>query len=77
MEIVTDDGKLMEVKVDSQTGAILSSEEHKSKYDQQSIRRGNGHMHQGAKGEQGCCEGESIMEDGCMGDGCMKGHRQD
>jgi hypothetical protein len=76
VEIVTDDGTLMEVKVDSQTGAILSSEEHKSKYDQQSMRQGTGHMHQGAKGEQGCCEGES-MEGGCMGGGCMKGHQRE
>jgi len=82
VEIVTDEGILMEIKVDSQTGAILSSEEHKSKYDQQSMRQGNGHMHKGAKGEQGCCEGESIMEggcmeDGCMEDGCMKGNRRE
>jgi mono/diheme cytochrome c family protein len=40
VEIVTDDGKIMEVKVDSQTGAILSSEEEKPKNDQKPMRQG-------------------------------------
>ena len=74
VEIVTDDGTLMEVNVDSQTGTILSSEEHQSKYDQQSMRQGSSRMHQGAKDEQECCEGER-MEGGCMRGGCMKGHQ--
>jgi len=76
VEILTDDGILMEVKVDSQTGAILSSEEYTSKHNQQYKGYGTGRMHQGMKGEYECCEGGG-MEGGCMGEGCMKGHKQE
>jgi len=64
----------MEVKVDSQTGAILSSEEKKPKGDQKSMQQGKGHKHQGSKGEHECCEGEGQgMGGGHMGGGHMKG----
>jgi len=77
VEIVTDDGKVMEVKVDSQTGAILSSEEEKPEDNQKPLRHGKGKMHQGEKGEHECCKGEGMSEGhmggGHMGGGDMKG----
>jgi len=91
VEIVTEDGKRMEVKVDSQTGSILSSEEEKPEDDQKPMRHGKGQKHQGGKGEHECCKGEGMgdghmggggMKGGCMDGGgmeggCMKGHRQE
>ena len=72
VEIVTDEGTVMEVKVDSQTGAILSSEEEKPEADRKPMRHGKGQKHQGAKGEHECCKGEGMAE-GHMGGGGMKG----
>lgn len=77
VEIAADDGKVMEVKVDSQTGAILSSEEEKPDDNQKSLLEGKGNSHQPSKGEQGCCEGGSMggghRRDGHMGGGDMGG----
>ena len=74
VEIATDDGTRMEVKVDSQTGGILSSEEKKLKGDQKSMQQGKGYKDQGSKGEHECCEGEGQgMGGGHMGGGHMKG----
>jgi len=81
VEIVTDDGKIMEVKVDSQTGAILSSEEEEPENDQKPMRQGKGDKHQGSKGEHECCEGDGMgsghMGGKHMGGGGMKGHMQE
>ena len=86
VEIATDDGKLMEVKVDSQTGSILSSEEEKPDHDQKHKGKQKGKRHQGSKGEHegcegGCMGGESMeggkMDSGHMGGGPMKGHTQE
>ena len=81
VEIATDDGKLMEIKVDSQTGAILSSEEEKPEHDQKHKRKQKGKRHQGSNGEHEGCEGGSMcggsMEGGHMGGGPMKGHKQE
>lgn len=86
VEIVTDDGKMMEVKVDSQTGAILSSEEEKPKDDQKPMRHGKGKKHHGLKGQHEGCEGEGMggghmsgggMKGGSMAGECMKGHKQE
>lgn len=75
VEIATDDGKLMEVKVDSQTGAILSLDEEKPEHTQKHQRKQKGKMHQGSKGDHEGCEG------GCMGGGGMsgdiKGHKME
>ncbi len=81
VEIATDDGKLMEIKVDSQTGAILSSEEEKPEHDQKHKRKQKGKRHQGSNGEHEGCEGGGMcggsMEGGHMGGGPMKGHKQE
>jgi hypothetical protein len=81
VEIATDDGKLMEIKVDSQTGAVLSSEEEKPEHDQKHKRKQKGKRHQGSNGEHEGCEGGSMcggsMEGGHMGGGPMKGHKQE
>jgi hypothetical protein len=81
VEIATDDGKFMEIKVDSQTGAILSSEEEKPEHDQKHKRKQKGKRHQGSNGEHEGCEGGSMcggsMEGGHMGGGPMKGHKQE
>jgi len=71
VELVTDDDKLMEVKVDSQTGAILSSEEEKPENGQKPKRHGKGKKEKSMKGEDQCCDGEGM--DG----GHMKGHMQE
>ena len=74
VEIVTDEGTVMEVKVDSHTGAILSSEEEKPEDGQKPMRHGKGYKHQGSKDEHECCEGEGQgMGGGHMGGGHMKG----
>jgi mono/diheme cytochrome c family protein len=81
VKIVTDDGTLMEVNVDSQTGSILSSEEEKPEDDQKPMRHGKGDKPQGSKGEHECCEGEGMgsghMGGEHMGGGGMKGHMQE
>ena len=86
VEIATDDGKLMEVKVDSQTGSILSSEEEKPDHDQKHKGKQKVKRHQGSKGEQEGCEGGCMgggsmergkMGSGHMGGGPMKGHTQE
>lgn len=71
VEIATDDDKLMEVKVDSQTGAILSSDEEKPEHDQKHKGKKKGKKHQESKGEDEGCEG------GCMGGEGMKGHKME
>lgn len=72
VEIATDDGKLLEINVDGQTGAILSSEEKKPKDGQKSRRHGKGKMQHESKGEPGCCEG-GHMGEGHMGGGGRQG----
>jgi uncharacterized membrane protein YkoI/mono/diheme cytochrome c family protein len=78
VEIATEDGKLMEVKVDSQTGAILSSEEEEPEYDKKHKRKQKGKGHQGSKGKHRGGEGGGMggggMEGGQMGGGHMNGH---
>jgi mono/diheme cytochrome c family protein len=81
VEIATGDGKLMEVKVDSQTGAILSSEEEEPEYDKKHKRKQKGKGHQGSKGKHRGGEGGGMggggMEGGQMGGGHMNGHKQE
>lgn len=72
VEIATEDGKLMEVNVDGQTGAILSSEEKKPKDGKNPMGHGKGRMHQESKAECGHM-GEGYMSDGGMKGGHMGG----
>jgi hypothetical protein len=81
VEIATDDGKLMEVKVDSQTGSILSSEEEKPDHDQKHKGKQKGKRHQESKGAHKGYESEGMgggsMEGGHMGGGPMKDPTQE
>ncbi|MGD9852363.1 MAG: c-type cytochrome [Nitrospirales bacterium] len=74
VEIATEDGKLMEINVDGQTGAILSSEEKKPKEGKKSRRHGKGKMQQESKGEHMGGEGMKGVH---MGGEDMKGQSQE
>ena len=72
VEIATEGGKLMEIKVDHQTGAILSSEEKPIKDGKKPMRHGKGRMHQDPNAEDGYM-GSGGMKGGHMGEGPMGG----
>jgi mono/diheme cytochrome c family protein len=72
VEIATDDGKMMEVKVDSQTGEILSTEEEQPE-NEHSLKSSHAtENHNGMKDDHDCCEGQGEQRRG-MGGGGMKG----
>lgn len=61
VEVGTSDGKMMEIKIDSQNGEVLSSEEKNLEEPQKQMGRHKGMQHHGSDKEHECC-GKDMIE---------------